>query len=190
MKDELYISVDIEASGPIPLEYSMLSLGAAAFLKTGELIDTFEINLEELPSAQRYPDTMRWWATQPKAWEECRKNLIDPKTAMNRFDAWVHRVSSKTGTVPIFVAYPSGFDFTFVYVYLMKFVGHSRFSFSALDIKSYASAVMKKPFRQTVKKSFPKKWMSKKRHTHIAIDDAICQGEIFMNILKENQNTN
>lgn len=37
-KEEAYISVDIEASGPIPGEYSMLSLGACV---VGDTAKTF-----------------------------------------------------------------------------------------------------------------------------------------------------
>ncbi|MGB9124481.1 MAG: 3'-5' exonuclease, partial [Nitrosotalea sp.] len=36
MKSEVYISVDIEASGPIPGEYSMLSLGACVVYDTSQ----------------------------------------------------------------------------------------------------------------------------------------------------------
>ena len=36
---DTYISVDIEASGPVPGEYSMLSLGACVVGATDRLID-------------------------------------------------------------------------------------------------------------------------------------------------------
>jgi hypothetical protein len=35
----------------------------------------------------------------------------------------------------VFVAYPAGFDFLFMYWYMIRFVGESPFSFSALGIK-------------------------------------------------------
>ena len=47
----------------------------------------------------------------------------------------------------MFVAYPAGFDFLFVYWYLIHFVGRSPFSFSALDMKTYAAALLKLPYR-------------------------------------------
>lgn len=34
---EIYISTDIEADGPIPGEYSMLSIGSVAFNKKGKI---------------------------------------------------------------------------------------------------------------------------------------------------------
>lgn len=187
---EIIISVDIESNGPIPAEFSMLSIGAAAFSSEGELLATFERNLEELDGAKEHEETMAWWATQPEAWEACRKNLVHPKSAMLQFSAWVSKIEDEYRGNAVFLAYPAGFDFTFVYWYLMKFVGRSVFSFSALDIKSYAMAVLKTPFRETTKRNFPKHWKSKRRHTHVALDDAIGQGELFFNILKEVNETN
>lgn len=35
-KEEIYISVDIEASGPIPGEYSLLSIGACVVNQTSQ----------------------------------------------------------------------------------------------------------------------------------------------------------
>ena len=61
----------------------------------------------------------------------------------------------------------------------------SPFSFSALDIKTMAMTVLKTEFRDTTKRRFPKGWFGKSRHTHVAVDDAIEQGELFCNILKE-----
>jgi hypothetical protein len=38
---EIYVSTDIEADGPIPGSYSMLSFASAAFSEERELIDNF-----------------------------------------------------------------------------------------------------------------------------------------------------
>ena len=40
-----------------------------------------------------------------------------------------------------------------------------------------------KPYRQCVKKNMPKRWFPATKHTHVAVDDATEQGEMFMNIL-------
>lgn len=182
---ELFISCDIETDGPIPAKYSMLSFGAAAFYEEN-LIDTFERNLETLDGAIQNPDTMAWWETQPEAWNACRENLVHPKDAMNDFTEWVHKLETQFGAKAVFLAYPAGFDFTFLYWYLINFIGYSPFSFSALDIKSYAMAVLKTPFRETNKRNFPKRWKSNQKHNHIAVSDAIEQGKLFIKILKEN----
>jgi hypothetical protein len=48
---------------------------------------------------------------------------------------------------PVFVGYPAAYDFLFVYWYLMRFVGESPFSHSALDIKTFAMALTGKTYR-------------------------------------------
>ena len=179
---EIYISTDIETDGPIPGPNSMLSFGSAAYSDQGRLLSTFAANLELLDGANPDEKTMsEFWSKQPEAWSACRKNLRHPKEAMSEYVRWVKALP---GT-PVFVGYPATFDFMFVYWYLIRVVGESPFSFSALDIKTYTMAVLKKPFRESTKRNMPKDWFPKdQKHTHVALDDAIEQGQLFMNILR------
>ncbi len=80
--------------------------------------------------------------------------------------------------------------FLFVYWYLIRFVGESPFSHSALDIKSYAMAVLKTEYRESTKRNMPRQWFDKLPHKHVALDDAIEQGALFCNMLKFNQAKN
>ena len=180
---EIYISTDVETDGPIPGPHSMLSLGSAAYTADKQLVSTFSANLETLPGAQAHPKTAEWWATQPEAWAACRKNLEAPHAAMTRYVAWIKSLSGK----PVFVAYPAGFDFLFVYWYLIKYVGESPFSHSALDMKTFAMALLKIGYRDSTKRNMPKHWFDKLPHSHVALDDAIEQGALFCNMLKENR---
>jgi hypothetical protein len=186
-KREIYFSVDIEANGPIPAEFSMLSFGAAAYLDTGYYIGSFERNLFPLDGAKEDPTTMEWWATQPEAWELCQKNQVKPETAMRDFAVWIEELEDSYNGQAVFLSYPAGFDFTFIYWYFVKFTGKSPFSFAALDIKSYAMAMLDTSFRESTKRNYPNRWKSKRRHTHEAIEDALGQGELFMNMLRENR---
>lgn len=178
-KPEIYVSTDIEADGPIPGPYSMLSFASAAYTKDKELISTFSENLETLENATAHPDTQVWWDKNPEAWKACRSNLRKPSDAISAYVKWLKELPGK----PVFVGYPAAYDFMFVYWYLMKFAGESPFSHSALDIKSYAMAVLKKDFRETTKRRMPEHWFDDLPHTHIALDDAIEQGALFCNIL-------
>lgn len=178
---EVYFSVDIETDGPIPGENSMLSFGAAAFDEGGLLLDTFSRNLNLYQFAHPDPYTMEFWDRNPEAWVECRKCPRDIKVSMESFVTWVESFNAK----PVFVAYPAGFDFMFMYWYMIKFVGRSPFSFSALDMKSYACAILDLPYRKTTKQNMPMRWFGEKNHTHIALDDAIEQGELFMEMRKD-----
>ena len=159
----------------------MLSLASAAFSGGKELIATFSVNLELLPGAAGEPSTMEWWKTQPFAWEAARRDPRDPAAAMRDYVEWVEKLPGK----PVFVAYPAAFDFMWVYWYLIRFVGRSPFSYSALDVKSYAAALLGTPFRETSKRSFPARWFDPVPHTHVALDDAIEQGRMFCNMLAE-----
>lgn len=180
---EIYVSTDVETDGPIPGPHSMLSMGSAAFTADGKMLHTFEANLLTLPGAEGHPETMRWWETQPDAWAAHRENTCEPAVALNDFVSWLKALPGK----PVFVGYPAGFDFLFVYWYLIKFTGASPFSFSALDIKSFAMAVLGTDFRETSKKKMPQRWFTARPHTHKALDDAIGQGELFCNILAESR---
>jgi len=130
---EIYVSTDVESDGPIPGPHSMLSFASAAYRADKTLLSTFAANLELLPGAAGHPDTMRWWAEQPDAWNAARQNLEAPELAMHRYVSWLKGLPGK----PVFVAYPAGYDFLFVYWYLMRFAGESPFSHSALDIKTW-----------------------------------------------------
>lgn len=180
---EVYISTDVETDGPIPGPHSMLSLGSAAYLADKTLIGTFSVNLKTLPGATGDPKTMEWWKSQPEAWAGHRTDLRDPAEAMPEYVAWVRSLPFR----PVFVGYPAGFDFTFVYWYLIRFAGESPFSFSALDLKTLAMATLGVDYRDISKRNMPRRWFDKLPHTHKALDDAIEQGALFCNILAENR---
>jgi hypothetical protein len=176
---EIYVSTDIEADGPIPGPYSMLSFASVAYHADKTELGTFEANLEQLPGANGDPNTMEWWRTQSEAWAACRSNLRDPATVMPEYVAWLKRLPGK----PVFVAYPAAYDFMFVYWYLIRYAGESPFSHSALDIKTYAMAVLGAEYRESVKRNMPKVWFDNLPHTHVALDDARGQGTLFCNML-------
>ena len=180
---EIYVSTDIEADGPIPGPHSMLSLGSAAFLPDGTLVSTFSINLELLPGAAGHPDTMAWWASHAEAWQACRQQPLPASLAMGQYVAWLDALPGR----PVFVGYPAAYDFMFVYWYLMRFVGRSPFSFSALDLKTMAMTVLGKDFYASTKKNMPAHWLGEQRHSHVALDDAIEQGKLFCNMLAESR---
>jgi len=179
---EIYVSTDVESDGPIPGPHSMLSFASAAFTPDKRLVATFSANLELLPGATGDAKTMAWWATQPEAWKAARENPQPPEEAMVQYVAWLKALPGK----PVFVAYPAGFDFMFVYWYMIRFAGESPFSHSALDMKTFAMALLKKPYRDSTKRNMPKAWFDAVPHTHVALDDAKEQGLLFCNMLKAN----
>ncbi len=186
-KEELYFSIDVEADGPLPGPNSMLSFGVVCLSKDGDDLGSFERNLMLLDGAKGAPGTMAWWETQPEAWEACRKDLVPPHPAMMDFVDWVDK---KVGSVflPVAVCMPSGFDFLFMYWYMMNFAGRSPFSFSCVDMRTYVMAMRKTGYKKTSKRYWPKRWFPKNMpHTHVAVEDAREQGLTFVAMMKENE---
>ena len=181
---EIYVSTDMEADGPIPGPYSMLSLASAAYEPNGFLKSTFTRNLELLSGATQHPDTMKFWADFPRAYESTRENTVYPVHVMHEYTVWLNSLKA----TPVFVGFPGTWDFMWVTWYMVKFTGsYGPFGYSGLCAKSFASSLLQTPFRKTAKRNFPKRWFDPSlSHTHVALDDAIEQGIMFINMLKEN----
>lgn len=179
--EEIYVSTDVETDGPIPGPHSMLSFASAAFDARGAMVGTFSANLRTLDGAAPHPETARFWHANPEAYAATREDPRAPDEAMRDYVQWVKSLRGR----PVFVAYPAGFDFTFVYWYLIRFAGESPFGFSALDVKTMAMTLLGCDYRAAVKRNMPRRWFSERPHTHVALDDAIEQGELFARMLAE-----
>lgn len=187
--EEIYVSIDIEADGPIPGMNSMLSLGAAAFRLGGPNPrtplpgGTFTVNLKTLEGATPDPDTMDWWATQPEAWTAATKNALPPMEAMEAFVKWIRSLPGK----PVIIGYPVTYDFMFVYWYTVRFTGFpAPFGFQGMDIKTAAALKRHLPFREATKRNMPKSWfVGAPKHTHESLADAIGQGVLFINMMED-----
>lgn len=185
MSKEIYFSVDIEADGPIPGPHSMLSLGAVAIDADGNERDTFTVNLQELEGAAAEPSTAKWWSEQPaEVYAAARSNPRDPVSAMTAFKNWVETLARSLDAKPVFVGYPAGYDFTFVYWYLVKFAGGSPFSFSAIDMKTLGMVILECNYRDVGKRALKAFLPPNVPHTHVALDDAREQGQLFINMLR------
>jgi len=159
----------------------MLSLGCVALSPAGEELGEYYVNLTLLPEATADPKTMEFWAQHQKYYDLTRVWTQPPEECMPHFAEWV----TSFGGSPVAVCMPSGFDFTWVYYYLMRFTGKSVFSFSVLDMKTMAMCMLRLPYRESVKRNWPRHWFSGLPHTHVAIDDAREQGQTFINMLKD-----
>lgn len=179
---EIYVSTDVETDGPVAGIHSMLSIGSAAYTADKRLLSTFSSNLETVPGFIADKATAAWWATQPEAWAACRESLETPQESMQRYLGWLKSLPGK----PVLVAYPAAFDFPFAYWYLTQYAGENPFGHSVIDIKTYAMAMLRKPYRACGKRSMPSDWFDPINHTHIALDDAIEQGALFCNMLSAN----
>jgi len=162
-----YIMVDVEADGPIPGDYSMISFGAV--LVNNDLDQTFYGVLR--------PISDKW---VPEALDvsgftrEQTLEFDDPLTVMKLFSSWV--TTNSTGQ-PMFIADNNGFDWQFINWYFHHFTGNNPFGYSSTNLGSLYKGLVKNVF-----KNF--KHLRKTKHTHNPVDDAIGNAEALLEMQK------
>lgn len=182
--DEVFVSGDVETNGPIPGPHSMWSVGLVAFTLRNGIFHEWEANLLDLPGSADHPKTMEeFWAKEPVAFAACRKDPQLPAEAMQSMKGWCEKISPNK--LPVFAAYPAGFDFTFIYWYSVYFLGECPFGFQAFDMKTYMAASRRVPFRHATKRHMPKRWFEGNKHPHIALDDAREQAVLCLAMMRE-----
>ncbi|MGQ4382602.1 exonuclease [Streptomyces sp. SAS_270] len=189
-KAEFYVSADVEADGPVPGPYSMSSFGlAVAGVRDGVTFQAVEpaertFYAELKPISEAYdPEALAVGGLD-------RGRLVregqEPAQAMDAAADWLATVSGELGAAPVFVAYPLGYDWMWMYWYFMQFAsngspfGHSR----CLDLKTLYAAKAASPIIGSTKRSMPRHLLSSRPHTHNALDDAIEQAELFQNLMR------
>ena len=182
--EERYISVDIEADGPVPGLHSMLSLGAVAHNAWGQRVGKFSANLETLPDATTDDRTMAWWKAQPEAWKRARERPQNPKTVMEEFHLFALGDGPKRSGQPVMVTYPAAFDAMWVTWYLHAFTSGDPFRRRCIDLKTLAMQLIGGGYANAAKRNMPPSWFSGQRHSHVAVQDAIEQAGLFVNIVE------
>ena len=190
-----YVVCDIEADGPVPGPYSMISLGAVAVTKDGTQNGEFEINLHPLDNAKTHPMTMKWFSTHaPDALEYARQNQVSPRDAMNKFGDWLLALP----TPRVMAAHPAPLDFMWINWYIQVFLANRLeeppFTFpffdkkgqAAFDIKSYAAAVLGKDYIKIDRGNYSKELHDNKKHSHKAIEDAREYAQLLIKLLNKN----
>lgn len=172
---EEYISVDIEASGPIPGEYSMLSVGACL------VRDVHEGFYAELrPISDRYVSEAL--EVSGLSLPRLREHGIDPRETMASFQVWIEKVCASRR--PVFVGFNAGFDWAFVNWYFHKFLDDNPFGIGGVDVKAYYMGFSGSAWGETTSSKLPGWLQPSRAQTHNALDDARAQAEIFGKLLE------
>lgn len=180
---DLYLSLDVEADGPVPGRFSMLAFGlCVAGRFDGQRFNaidperrTFYRELRPVapecdPDALRISDLDR---------ERLRKDGVHPTEAMADAAAWI--AASAGDDRPVICAFPAVFDWSFFWWYMVTYgptdppVGFS----SCLDMKTMLAVRGKRTLSRSGKDDLPLELRPSRPHTHNALDDAIEQAELF-----------
>lgn len=197
-KPDAYFSCDVEADGAIPLigvpegaadnaSFGSMTSFGLVFVGTydgGE----FTAAREPMPSFYRelkpitpcYSDEAAAVAGLDRS--DLQANGSDPREAMSAAAAWVRQTAGDAK--PVFVGWPLGFDWMWVYWYLVAFsatgspFGHSQH----VDMKTWVSARSGERMGRIGKRSLPSRLKPDLPHTHNALDDATEQGVLWQNL--------
>ncbi len=163
--------VDIEADGPAPALYSMVSFGVVEMTSEG-WGRTFYATLA--PITESYiPEAL---AISNHTREE-QLTFEDPREVMLRLDAWVRSITNNQRAH--FFSDNPAFDWQFINYYLHRYVGNNIFGHSARRIGDlYAGSV-----RDFHTKPLWKKW-KKTKHTHHPLDDAKGNAEAYAEMVR------
>jgi ribonuclease T len=175
MTGDTYISVDIEASGPIPGEYSMLSCGACV---VGALERRFYVELK--PITRNFQEEAL--AVAGLSLDDLERHGTDPAVAMLSFEDWI-TTATTPGTRPVFVAYPIAFDWMFVAYYFHRFLQRNPFGIAGVDVKSFYAGMTAASYSASSLTQMEPEFTEDLRITHNALDDALAQAVLFERLL-------
>lgn len=186
---EIYISVDIEADGPTPLDGNMISLAAIATDLDLNILGVFEANLE--PHIEPNPIVMNdFWVHHPQQYQRTQVRTVTPKEGMKSFITWMTSVGQ--GHSISMMALPMGFDKMFIQAYAVKFGGKNAGNLDGvggIDIESLIMMYKKTPSYRNIDHTIdvPELRQSGLNLTHNALEDALDQTVIGVNLLRINQ---
>ncbi len=170
---ELYVAVDVEADGPIPGPYSMISLGMAV---AGREHLRFYTELRPI-SDEFVPEAL---AVSGLDRDRLLREAPPPEVAMAAAARWVNGLR-KAGR-PVFLAAPAVWDGMFVHWYFLRFTGRSPFgpTGSGVDLRSYWMGLTGCEWSQTHKGKIKRRLgLEGLPHTHHAGEDAAELAQVF-----------
>ena len=160
-----FVMVDIEADGPIPGDYSMVSFGAVIV----------EPGLERSFYGTLRPISDQWIAEALQVSGFSREQTLafdEPKVVMAQFRDWLKQNISNQ---PRFIADNNGFDWQFINWYFHHFTGSNPFGFSSSNLGSLYKGMVKDTAQNF-------KHLRKTAHTHHPVDDARGNAEALLHM--------
>ncbi|MBC7922295.1 MAG: exonuclease [Ferruginibacter sp.] len=163
-----YVMVDVEADGPIPGDFSMVSFGAV--LVDERLDQTFYGKLK--PISERFlPEAL---SVAGHTREETL-GFDEPAGVMRQFKEWL---AQHCRDRPLFISDNNGFDWMFVAWYFHHFLGENPFGHSSQNLGGLYKGLVKDTFQNF-------KHLRRTAHTHHPVDDARGNAEALLAMKKE-----
>jgi len=160
-----YFVVDVEADGPCPGLYSMVSFGA---IKVQEDL----IRSPKIFGALR-PISEMWIPDALKISGYTREETLEfssPESQMDAFAKWLKKHSAGR---PIFISDNNGFDWQFINYYFHRFYGSNPFGFSSRRLADLYCGMEKNTFAKW-------KHLRDTKHTHNPVEDAMGNAEVLI----------
>lgn len=170
-KREIFISVDIETSGPIPGEFSMLTLGACCVEDPSK---NFACSFKPI-NGNFVPEALE---VTGLSLAKLAEEGLAPEVAMQKFAAWVGSLSAEA-QIPVFVGLNAPFDWSFVNYYFHRFAGMNPFGFTAVDIKALFMGATGCTWQDTRSSAIARRVHPTLQGDHDALHDALYQAELF-----------
>lgn len=162
-----WFMVDVEADGPYPPRYSMVSFGAVCVENTNikYYAQLHPISNEYLPEALNVGGYTR----------EETLTFANPQRVMLDFEMWIRNNAGSSR--PMFISDNNGFDWQFMNYYLWEYTSNNPFGHSSTNLGSLYKGMVKDAF-----KSF--KHLRKTKHTHHPVDDCLGNIEALLEMRK------
>jgi hypothetical protein len=152
----------------------MTALGACVIEGTENPVAHFQSLLK--PLHDRYDPETFAVSGLDRTW--LQEHGEHPKETMERFETFV--LEAAHGTKPVLVAYGLGKEWLFVDWYFWHFLGRNPFGHNGIDMNSYAMGAFGiSTWEATSLKRLPPTVPSLPPLTHVALEDAILQGQTF-----------
>jgi DNA polymerase III alpha subunit (gram-positive type) len=150
-----YFCIDVEASGPLPPQYNLLSIGATVVHHREdhhELGAGFYVELQPVfPGVD--PQAM---AVCGLDLERLRQDGAEPRAAMQKLTDWVREHNAGTGSPPVFVGHNAVFDWAYVNYYYAHYELKNPFGYKAIETKSLAMGALGLAWEATSKERLAK----------------------------------
>jgi DNA polymerase III epsilon subunit-like protein len=174
---ETFISVDVEAAGPYPGRYSLLSIGASLVSDPERCfyVELKPVNKETVDSALHVTNL---------SMEELARDGLEPAKAMQMFADWI-RQAAPNGHRPLMVAFNAPYDWEFINHYFLEYLGENPFGHTAVDIKAFYMGLIGCAWEETSMLYLSPRFLKGQNLPHNAMADARLQAELFRQLLAQ-----